>query len=334
VAWNRSFEMGFEWAAAKAEANGDAEILEQLHAIEPFDPVDETDLGVLGEAIEYSRGCDYHTPGLWDEILEYAINGESPYYTMEQVHSYIPDLELSSAAIERVDFLSAYDLFMSYPVSDIPVHFITGTEDHKTTGMLAFEYYEAFEAPAKSFTWIEGAAHMVMMDQTDAWTDAMVAIKARIWLQEPATGKSNFKLFWWLIPAFLVYALFEGPPIALIIGESILIPFPWISSLPFLKLQSLLVPELVGAWWLIPVALVSCLFNYLLGEELLFRGILLPEMRGVFWPLGFLSQCGPLCDLPSALPNPHVGDHPWCRSLDTAIPPMPQHLVQHHIVQF
>jgi membrane protease YdiL (CAAX protease family) len=30
------------------------------------------------------------------------------------------------------------------------------------------------------------------------------------------------------------------------------------------------------------VALVSCLFNYFLGEELLFRGILLPKMRGVF----------------------------------------------------
>lgn len=41
-------------------------------------------------------------------------------------------------------------------------------------------------------------------------------------------------------------------------------------------------PELVGAWWLLPIAIVLCLFNYLLGEELLFRGILLPRMRGVF----------------------------------------------------
>mgnify|MGYP000123774153 CR=1 FL=1 len=177
VAWNRSFEMDFEWAVANAEANGDAEILEQLHAIEPFDPVDEADLGVLGEAVEYYRGGDYHTPGLWDEILAYTINGKSPYYTMAQVNSYIPGLELSSAAIERGDFLSAYDLFMSYPVSDIPVHFITGTEDHNTTGELAFEYYEALEAPAKSFTWIDGAAHMVMMDQNAAWTDAMIEIK-------------------------------------------------------------------------------------------------------------------------------------------------------------
>jgi pimeloyl-ACP methyl ester carboxylesterase len=175
--FRRCLPSGLDWAIANAAANGDAEILAQLHAIEPFDPVDEADLGVLGEAVEYCRGGDYHTPGLWDKILAYTINGESPYYTMERVHSYIPGLELSSAAIEKGDFLSVYDLFKSFPVSNIPVHFITGTEDHNTTGELAFEYYEALEAPARNFKWIESAAHMVMMDQTAAWTDAMVGIK-------------------------------------------------------------------------------------------------------------------------------------------------------------
>lgn len=177
VAWNRSFTMSFDWVVAKAEINGDDDILAQLRAIEPFDPVDEADLGVLGDAVEFYRSGDYHTIGLWDTILSYTMNGESPYYTMEQANSYIPGLQLSSAAIERGEFLSTYDLFKSFPVSDIPVHFMTGTEDHNTTGELAYEYYEVLEAPAKSFTWIEGAAHMVMMDQTEAWTKAMVDIK-------------------------------------------------------------------------------------------------------------------------------------------------------------
>ena len=179
VAWNRSRQMSFDWAVAQAEANGDAEILGQLHAVEPFDPIDEADLGVLGQAVDFYRGGDYHTPGLWDAILAYTMNGESPYYTTAQVNSYIPGLELSSAAIERGELLSTYDLFKSFPTSDIPVHFITGTEDHNTTGDLAYEYYEVLEAPAKSFTWIEDAAHMVMMDQTEAWTNAMVDIKTQ-----------------------------------------------------------------------------------------------------------------------------------------------------------
>ena len=66
------------------------------------------------------------------------------------------------------------------------------------------------------------------------------------------------------------------------IGGLILVAFPILDELPVLELQDLASPELKGAWWLIGVALVSCLFNYVLGEELLFRGILLPKMRGVF----------------------------------------------------
>jgi len=177
VAWNRSMTMGFNWAVEQAAANGDGEILAQLHAIEPFDPLDEADIGIQSEAIEFYRGGDYHTIGLWDTILSYTLNGESPYYTVEQVNDYMLGLELSSAGIESPEVLGDYDLFNSFPASNIPVHFITGTEDHNTTGELAFEYYEALEAPAKSFTWINEAAHMVMLDQTEAWTEAMVEIK-------------------------------------------------------------------------------------------------------------------------------------------------------------
>jgi len=177
VEWDRSMTMGFDWVVEQAEAHGDAEILAQLQAIEPFDSFDESDLEVQRQALDFYRGGDYHTVGLWDTILAYTFNGESPYYTMDQINSYIPGLGLSSAAIETGDILSTYNLFESFPVSDIPVHFITGTEDHNTTGELAYEYYEALEAPTKSFTWIEGAAHMVMMDQPDAWAEAMVEIR-------------------------------------------------------------------------------------------------------------------------------------------------------------
>lgn len=112
-----------------------------------------------------------------------------------------------------------------------------------------------------------------------------VAIKQRVWLQKPTnpkTGKSSYKLFWWLIPAFATYVLLELTFVGEMIGNVILIPFPFLASLPNLQLQALAVPEFVGAWWLLIVAFVSCVFNYFLGEELLFRGILLPKMKGVF----------------------------------------------------
>ena len=39
--------------------------------------------------------------------------------------------------------------------------------------------------------------------------------------------------------------------------------------------------QLVGAWWVLGLFFVSALFNTVLGEELLFRGLLLPRMNGV-----------------------------------------------------
>ena len=87
----------------------------------------------------------------------------------------------------------------------------------------------------------------------------------------------------WLIPAFGFYAAIELTPAVDIIGRLILIPVPALEALPELDLGAALAsPDLVGAWWLMGIAVVSCVFNYFLGEELLFRGVLLPKMHGVF----------------------------------------------------
>jgi uncharacterized protein len=38
----------------------------------------------------------------------------------------------------------------------------------------------------------------------------------------------------------------------------------------------------VGAWWFFALFVIYAVFNTILGEELLFRGVLLPKMEGVF----------------------------------------------------
>ena len=40
--------------------------------------------------------------------------------------------------------------------------------------------------------------------------------------------------------------------------------------------------QLVGAWWFLGLMLLMWVFNVFLGEEFLFRGVLLPKMEGVF----------------------------------------------------
>lgn len=108
-------------------------------------------------------------------------------------------------------------------------------------------------------------------------------LRERTWLvtpKDPQTNTPQFKLFWWLIPAIL----FNGLVVAL--GGFLDAPMHWL--FPFLQPQSymdiieLATPEFEGAWWLLGIVLLSCVFNYFLGEEFFFHGVLLPKMRGVF----------------------------------------------------
>lgn len=110
-------------------------------------------------------------------------------------------------------------------------------------------------------------------------------LKQRLWLtapRHPRTWRFDFGLFWWLVPAFAFYLAVEASPLETMIGELVLIPFPGLADLPELDIGTLAQPDYVGAWWLMGIAIVSCVFNYALGEELLFRGVLLPKMQGAF----------------------------------------------------
>lgn len=110
------------------------------------------------------------------------------------------------------------------------------------------------------------------------------AIRERTWLnrpRDPNTGEPKATLFWWLVPAFLFVFLIELG-IGGFLDSAVARLFPFLSTLPSIELEQLMVPEFIGAWWLVGIALVNIAFNYFLGEEFLFRGVLLPKMRGAF----------------------------------------------------
>lgn len=114
-------------------------------------------------------------------------------------------------------------------------------------------------------------------------------LKERLWLQSPRspkTGEKQSSLLWWLIPLIVLTAIFE----MLISG---FIDNVWVYLFPFFAEPSGFSfgaaidspewkSELVGAWNIFALFMISALFNTVLGEELLFRGLLLPRMAGVF----------------------------------------------------
>jgi membrane protease YdiL (CAAX protease family) len=116
-----------------------------------------------------------------------------------------------------------------------------------------------------------------------------VTIRRRLRLntpRDPKTGETRGKLWLWLIPFISLYL------VAVMLINSPLDGL-WIRAFPFLAappgyapgdlLESPVVQaELLGAWWFLGLWFVLSLFNTVLGEEFLFRGVLLPKMNGVF----------------------------------------------------
>jgi uncharacterized protein len=109
-------------------------------------------------------------------------------------------------------------------------------------------------------------------------------IRRRFWLnrpRDPQTGELRAKLFWWLIPGILIGELVNNV-LAPYLNRFLALFLPNLTTPVNSDITALAIPEFEGAWWLVAIMGVSAAFNYFLGEEFLFRGVLLPKMRGAF----------------------------------------------------
>jgi uncharacterized protein len=110
-------------------------------------------------------------------------------------------------------------------------------------------------------------------------------LKARLWLNhpiDPKTHKVDKRAYWLTIPLILYGFALEQTGLLDVLQVYFVRAFPAIAPPDYVIIQNLGVPEFRGAWYLVGILLFSSLFNYLLGEELFFRGVLLPKMEGVF----------------------------------------------------
>jgi membrane protease YdiL (CAAX protease family) len=113
--------------------------------------------------------------------------------------------------------------------------------------------------------------------------------RPRLWLnppRSPKTGEPRGRLWWWLLPVVLATALYEMQVRATVNKEWAAL-FPFLAEPPGFSLGAALATpaarsQLAGAWGVYTLFLGNALFNTFLGEELLFRGLLLPRMAGVF----------------------------------------------------
>jgi membrane protease YdiL (CAAX protease family) len=100
-------------------------------------------------------------------------------------------------------------------------------------------------------------------------------VRDALWLRpprDPKTGRVGGKLWWWALPFVLGFTVWGLVPVPVPGGRDL---FAFMGSNTGQDFFS-------GAWEWFAVVFALAVFNTVLGEELLFRGVLLPRMRGVF----------------------------------------------------
>ena len=110
------------------------------------------------------------------------------------------------------------------------------------------------------------------------------AVRDALWLRSPVSphsGRRGGRLWWLLIPLIIAFGAQEALPVP---GH------PANRDLGMFLESTAGVAFFRGAWGWFAVVLLLVIFNTVLGEELLFRGFLLPRMSGVFGRADWLAN--------------------------------------------
>ena len=104
--------------------------------------------------------------------------------------------------------------------------------------------------------------------------------------RDPKSGDTRRRLWLWVIPFLVATVVWELALTSYVDGLWVSV-FPFFAEPPGFSMAAVfesqgVLDRLVGAWWFFALFVVQAIFNTILGEEFLFRGVLLPKMQGVF----------------------------------------------------
>ena len=120
------------------------------------------------------------------------------------------------------------------------------------------------------------------------WQD----LRDRLWLHPPShpvTGRRSWALLWVVVPLGCACSLLAGPAFdGLDVAFATQLP-GWMTP-GYGDITTLATPANTGNWTILWMALISSLFNYVLGEAFFFHGILLPRMAGAFGRWAFVAN--------------------------------------------
>ena len=133
-------------------------------------------------------------------------------------------------------------------------------------------------------------------------------VRDALWLRpprDPKTGRVGGRVWWWALLFVVLFLLWTLVPA---------IPGPSVRDFADFLDSDRGEDFFRGAWGWFAVVVVLSVFNTVLGEELLFRGLLLPRMQGVFGRRDWVANGALFAALPLASAVEH-SLHPRRRNL-------------------
>ncbi|WP_407434422.1 alpha/beta fold hydrolase [Treponema sp.] len=162
-------ELSYKDALSKAERAGDdTSEMKKLHDIYSSDSSISNMLALRAEISKY-----HPVP---EEANVAWLGLSSPYYGVEDVKWFMTQfslddyVELNKALFDYTLSFNAFEKELNY---EVPVHFISGSEDWICPVQLVEKYKEKISAPEKTLTLIEGAGHSPQFDLPEKFAECV-----------------------------------------------------------------------------------------------------------------------------------------------------------------
>jgi pimeloyl-ACP methyl ester carboxylesterase len=181
VDWNRRQRLSYQWTLERALGAGDQKAVKALQKLEPFDPTNREHLNTKNRWLsEFGGEYDLRNQELADHYEEYLIRGGGPEYSRADARRWIRGIGWSEKTAGTEAAESGYNLLRDLPQVRIPLFFFAGRSDYQTPSSLAWEYYQAVDAPRKEFIWFERSAHLALFEEPDKVATELRRIAAEV----------------------------------------------------------------------------------------------------------------------------------------------------------
>ncbi|WP_300781101.1 alpha/beta fold hydrolase [Enhydrobacter sp.] len=159
----------YRFVLDEARRRGDRAALARLGKIGP-PPYTFDRLMVRDRLLEEYGGVFHRPPDKWRIVFE-ALS-EVPEAGIGDLYRLWRGIEFSQRALWPS--FARLDLTETVPALDVPVTFVLGRFDQRTSSPLAVAYLEALRAPSKRLIWLENSAHNGPFEEPAAFRAAVI----------------------------------------------------------------------------------------------------------------------------------------------------------------